>query len=158
MQSKINRSNSDFSFIKKAYDRWNYPLWKVYSRKNHKTQYNSIIHKNRWNDFAHKTDKSVDLWRNDVFYSKSMYRIAREYLLRENYIWLNTAKFRIGFAGNWSIVSINMLEIVRNVWYFDRFRTVEALFVIEGSAPTKSFSTKSFGKMKELGVFCFRKL
>ena len=47
LQTKTNRCNSDFSFIKKAYDQTDCPLWKVYSRNVCTAQYNNIIHKNR---------------------------------------------------------------------------------------------------------------
>ena len=53
----------------------------------------------RWNDFACETDKSVDLWRNDVFYSKSMNRIVRECSLLEDHIWLEAVNTSYKICG-----------------------------------------------------------
>ena len=45
----------------------------------------------------------------------------------------NGGIMHIKFAGNRDWVLINMLAIVRNVLFFNRFRTIEALFIIEES-------------------------
>ena len=76
------RSNTWLYHNKKAVQS-DYPLWEVYSRNTRDSLYTNTIHKQKWNDFACKTDESVDLWRNGVFYSKLMCCIAREYSLRE---------------------------------------------------------------------------
>lgn len=43
LQSKTNRSNSDFSFIKKAYDFWDYPFLDVNNKNHHNAQYISVM-------------------------------------------------------------------------------------------------------------------
>ena len=76
-----------------------YPLWEVYSTNTRDALYINTIHKQMWNDFACKTDKCVDLWRNDVFYSKSMNRIVRKYSLLEDHIWLEAVNTSYKICG-----------------------------------------------------------
>ena len=131
----------------------------MYSRNTCNTQCIKPIHKQRRNDFACKIDKCVDLWRNDVFYSKSMCRIVREYSLRKDYNLIGSRKkIRIKFAGNRGWVSINMLAIVRKVWFFDRFRTIEALFIIEWRTSYQKFLNKYFWKNVKIGGILFWKI
>ncbi len=47
LQSKTNRSNSDFSFIKKAYDQKDYPLWEKYSTNICNTRHINTIHQQK---------------------------------------------------------------------------------------------------------------